>query len=324
MQDRPIIGTIIGDPAGIGPEVIAKSWVSGEVHRYSVPVLIGSAAAMSRALEFTHLKAKVRKIDSLDQLSDDPGVIDVLDSGALPDKNIPLARDSAEGGEATVQWLAEADRLAREGKIAGSVMAPVSTGSLKAANRLDAVISPTPGNSYLVLISGPLRVMHLTDHLPLRQVCDLITSDLVFSALKSLNSAMTEWGIAKPRIVVAGLNPHAMGTEDKEQIVPGVARAREAGINAVGPDSPDAVFRQCIEGRYDIVLAMTHDQGHIAVKTWGFSGNSCVILGPPYVHTSVGHGTAFDIVGTGKADPTMILNAMCNAGSLAGGRGFVH
>jgi 4-hydroxythreonine-4-phosphate dehydrogenase len=322
MKNRAIIATMIGDPAGIGPEVVVKAWVSGKAHHYSVPVLVGSAAAVSRALEFTGVQAKVRAITSLEQLSDTPDVIDVYDTGALDSADLPLGKDTVVGGRASAKWLAEADALARSGQVAGTVMAPISTGSLKLVNLLDAVVSPVPGKSYLVLVSGPLRVMHLTDHLALREVCDLITSELVFEALRTLSSSMSEWGMPNARIVVSGLNPHAAGKEDKEQIAPGVARARAAGINVVGPDSPDAVFRQCIEGRYDIVLAMTHDQGHIAIKTWGFSGNCCIILGPPYVHTSVGHGTAYDIAGKGIADASMILNAMCMAGSLASGQGF--
>jgi 4-hydroxythreonine-4-phosphate dehydrogenase len=160
--------------------------------------------------------------------------------------------------------------------------------------------------------------------MPLRQVCDVITADLVHSALIQLDAAMRGWGIASPRIVVAGLNPHATGPEDANEIAPGVSRARDCGVDATGPVSPDAVFRQCIEGRYDMVLAMCHDQGHIAVKTWGFSGNCVIIMGPPYLHMSVAHGTAYDIAGTGKADASMMRSAMIMAGDLAAGRGFME
>lgn len=319
---RPVIGTMIGDPAGIGPEVAVRALASGAVHDVSIPVLLGSAAAVERAIDMAGIKARVRTMRSFETPSDDRGVIDVIDTGALPIGVLPLGEDTEISGHATAQWLDELDALARNGSFAGTIMGPISTGSLKMAGKLDKVISPTPGESYLVLLTGPLRVAHLTDHMPLRQVIDVITADLVDKAIGQVNDAMRSWGIARPRIAVAGLNPHAMGDEERHEIAPGVERARARGIAVEGPVAPDSVFRQCIEGRYDMVLAMCHDQGHIAVKTWGFSGNCVIMMGPPYLHMSVAHGTAYDIVGTGKADATMMLSAMRTCGQLAAGQGF--
>ncbi|EHJ58014.1 4-hydroxythreonine-4-phosphate dehydrogenase [Sphingomonas paucimobilis] len=313
---------MIGDPAGIGPEVTVKALADGSVHEVSIPVLLGSAAAVERALDMTGVRARVRRMRSFEQPSDDVGVIDVIDTGALPDGVLPLGVDTEVAGHATAQWLDELDALARDGSFAATVMGPISSGSLKMAGKLDKVISPTPGESYLVLLTGPLRVAHLTDHMSLRQVIDVITADLVAKAIRQVNDAMRSWGIARPRIAVAGLNPHAMGDEDRLAILPGVERARATGIAVEGPIAPDSVFRQCIEGRFDMVLAMFHDQGHIAVKTWGFSGNCVIIMGPPYLHMSVAHGTAYDIVGTGKADAAMMLSAMHICGQLASGQGF--
>lgn len=322
--ERPVVGTMIGDPAGVGPEVVVKALEGGAVHEVSVPVLVGSAAAVERALDFTGVSARVRVMTSFETPSDDPAVIDVIDTGALAPADLPLAEDTLAAGMATAQWLDELDALARDGSFAATIMAPISSGSLKLANKLDKVISPTPGESYLVLMTGPLRIAHLTDHLPLRQVIDVITADLVASALSQLNSAMRGWGVARPRIAVAGLNPHAMGDEETRAIIPGVARAQAEGIDVVGPVPPDSVFRQCIEGRYDIVLAMFHDQGHIAVKTWGFSGNCVIVIGPPYLHMTVAHGTAYDLAGTGRADSAMMLSAMQTCGRLAAGKGFAQ
>ncbi|MDF1834362.1 MAG: 4-hydroxythreonine-4-phosphate dehydrogenase PdxA [Alteraurantiacibacter sp. bin_em_oilr2.035] len=319
---RPVVGTMIGDPAGIGPEVAVKALASGRVHDVSVPVLLGSAAAVERALKFTGLNARVRVMQQFEKPSDDPAIIDVIDTGALPEGVLPLGEDTEAAGHASAQWLDELDALARDGSFAATIMGPISTGSLKMAGKIDKVISPTPGESYLVLLTGPLRVAHLTDHMPLRQVIDVISSDLVASALEQLNDAMTSWGIVRPRIAVAGLNPHAAGDEDRDVIAPGVELARSKGINVEGPIPPDSVFRQCIEGRYDMVLAMFHDQGHIAVKTWGFSGNCVIMMGPPYLHMSVAHGTAYDIAGKGTADAEMMLSAMLTAGRLASGGGF--
>lgn len=315
---------MIGDPAGIGPEVAVKALSRGTVHEVSIPVLLGSAAAVERALDFTGLQARVRVMRAFEKPSDDPAVIDVLDTGALPPGVLPLGEDTEAAGHASAQWLDELDALARDGTFAATIMGPISTGSLKMAGKLDKVVSPTPGESYLVLLTGPLRVTHLTDHMSLRQVVDVISTDLVAAAISQLDAAMKSWGISQPRIAVAGLNPHAVGDEELTEIAPGVEIARSKGINVEGPIAPDSVFRQCIEGRYDMVLAMFHDQGHIAVKTWGFSGNCVIMMGPPYLHMSVAHGTAYDIVGTGTADAAMMLSAMRTCGQLASGQGFVQ
>lgn len=321
---RPFVGTVIGDPSGIGPEVVAKAWCSGDVHTCSRPVLIGSVAAMEHAVRIAGLNATVKRVQGVAELSDRPDVIEVIDSGALKPNEIVLGRDNEPSGRASGVWLDEADRLARSGSLAATVMGPISTGAMKMAGVLDKVVNVKPGESYLFLVSGPLRVCHVTDHMPLAQVCALLDEPLITQSLVTLDERLRNWGIREPRIGVAGLNPHAIGSEESKAILPGVRAAAARGINVEGPISPDSIFRHCIEGKYDAVLAMYHDQGHIAIKTWGFSGNSAVIIGPPYVHLSVAHGTAYDIVGRGIADHRMILNAMRTAGSLAAGLGFAE
>jgi 4-hydroxy-L-threonine phosphate dehydrogenase PdxA len=320
---RPNIAIMIGDPAGVGPEVVARSWASGEVHPVCRPILIGSGAVMQQAVQACGLSLAVNLVDSIAERSDNAEILDILEPVGLDAGSYITAQDNLSCGAISAKWLDEADRMARAGECAATVMAPISSVSMKMAGVLDRVVNVEPGESYLFLISGPLRVMHLTDHMPLRQVCDIITSELVTSALEMLNTALKSWGIEKPRIVVAGLNPHASGTEEEREIAPGVAQAQSVGIDVTGPEPPDSVFRQCIEGRYDVVLAMTHDQGHIAIKTWGFAGNCALILGLPYIHTTVAHGTAYDLVGTGRADYSMMLSAIKTAASLAAGKGFL-
>ena len=319
---RPRVGTVIGDPSGIGPEVVAKAWCTGEVQKVSRPVLIGSADVMRRAVAATGVRAEVITVSSVEDLTDRPEIIEILDSGALDPRDFVLGRDNEASGRASGVWLDEADRLARQGALAATVMGPISTGAMKMAGVLDKVVKIAPGETYLFLVSGPLRVMHVTDHIPLRSVCEMLSQDLVLGAIVTLDEHLRKWGVPDPRIIVAGLNPHSAGPEDVQVIGPAVREAAARGIRVTGPDSPDAIFRQCIDGRYDAVLAMYHDQGHIAIKTWGFSGNSAVIIGPPYTHLSVAHGTAYDIVGKGIADHRMMLSAMRNAGSLSAGLGF--
>lgn len=322
MNSKPKIAIMIGDPAGIGPEVVAMACANQELREACTPVLIGSAAVMERAIKSCGLALRVNKTNDVNILSDDSSVLDIIDSTSFDINSFEMAKDNASCGQISADWLDEMDEMALAGMFDGTVMAPISSVSMKMAGTLDKVINMEPGHSYLFLISGPLRVMHLTDHLPLREVCDLITAELVSTAIRQLNAALKSWGIAKPRIAVSGLNPHASGAEEKEHIQPGVDAARTEGIDVTGPIAPDSVFRHCIDGHYDVVLAMYHDQGHIAIKTWGFSGNCALIMGPPYLHMSVAHGTAYDLAGTGKADHSMMLEAIKLTAHLAAGKGF--
>lgn len=322
MQNKPIVATMIGDPCGIGPEVVVKSLALGGIHALCRPLIVGCTESVQQAVDQLGLKLKVRRVSDVEGAGQDPAVIDVYDTGQLDPKFITLGKANAECGAATAAWLDEMDSMALAGKVQGTIMGPINTDALKMAGKLDRVISVEVGKTYLFLITGPLRVVHLTDHIPLRQVIDVISPDLVYKALRTIHNNFTDWGIPNPRIVVAGLNAHAYGEEDKNQIAPGVERAKAEGINVTGPASPDSVFRWCIDGEYDVVLAMFHDQGHIAVKTWGFVGNCAMILGTPYIHMSVAHGTAFDIVGKGIASHEMMLTAMRQTASLASGKGF--
>ncbi|NML91855.1 4-hydroxythreonine-4-phosphate dehydrogenase PdxA [Sphingobium sp. TB-6] len=315
-------GVVIGDPAGVGPEVVVKALCAGGLAPDTRHLLIGSASVISRALETCGLDASIKTVAHAGEVEDTVGVLHVLDPEGLPAEAFPLGADSAAAGDAVANWMDIAIGLAREGTIDALVMAPISSGSFKLAGQRSRTVSPVVGESYLLIFSGALRVAHLTDHVPLASVSGLITADQVKKALVQLDAAMRSWGMEPRRIGVSGFNAHANGPEDREQIAPGVERARALGVDASLPQSPDAVFRHCIEGRYDMVLAMYHDQGHIAVKTWGFSGNCVLVLGPPYLFLSVAHGTAYDIVGTGKSDPAMLHCALKTASLLARGQGI--
>jgi 4-hydroxy-L-threonine phosphate dehydrogenase PdxA len=324
MAVVPVVATMIGDPAGIGPEVIAKALATGEPYVRSRPVLIGCRASMERAVVITGVPMRVRSVDSLEDAGRDPTTLDILDTGQLDPDSYQLGEESAACGRATGAWLDELDDLARVGKVHAAVMGPIHSGSMKRAGTLDRVVSVEQGRTYLTLISGPVCVVHLTDHMPLSQVSAWIRCDRVLRAIQLIDESFRGWGVADPRIAVSGFNPHASGDEEEKEIAPAIARARDDGIDVAGPISPDTVFRHCIEDRSDIVLAMFHDQGHIAIKTWGFVGNCALILGTPHLFLSVAHGTAFDIVGKNLASHEMMLTAMNQAASLAAGTGFVR
>lgn len=320
--EKPRIGIVPGDPNGIGPEVTVKAWAAANIKRHCRPVVIGSPAVMRRAIEITGVPLRVHVVDDSASLFDDAGVVDVLESTPFAAEGIRFGGDYEDAGVASGGWLDHAHELACSGDLDGTVMGPISTHSLKMAGKLESISTLRDG-AYLVLRSGPLVIAHLTDHLPLREVTNHITQPSVYALISRLAAAMTQWGVGSGRIGVAGFNPHAEGDEEDGAITPAVKQAIAEGLVIEGPIGPDSIFRHCIEGRHDAVIAMYHDQGHIALKTWGFAGNSVVFLGPPYIHTTVAHGTAYDLAGTGQADSSMLLHSILDAASLAYGGGFM-
>lgn len=320
---RPRIAITPADPCGIGPEVVAKALATNEPHEVCQPVVIGSAAAMEQGIEIAKAKVRLRPIERVEECRGEPGTIEVLDSGALHPSEIGLGVAKAECGRASGIWLEEVAEFALSGAVAASVMAPVNSEALIKGGAVGQIIGTDPTQRFLTLLSGPLRVVHVFDHVMLEDVCRNISTELVLGAIRKTHAALLGWGIPRPRLGVAGLNPHAQGPQEQAAIAPAVEQAIRKDIDATGPSPPDTVFRHCIDGRYDVVIATFHDQGHIAIKTWGFVGNYAMFLGAPYLFMSVGHGTAFNIVGRGVANHEMILSAILQAASLACGRGFL-
>lgn len=326
MPDKPIIAAVIGDPGGIGPEVICKALAKGDLFATCRPVLIGSTEAVAQANRLSHSGFSVRRITQLADAGNDPAVLDVYDTGRFDPDDLVFGKASAESGRAQTDWILEADELCRGGSAAGFVMGCINTQALELAGTMatiEELVEPQPNHTYLLVITGPLRVVHMVHHRSVREVCDLIKTETVVHALQMTHERFETWGVRRPRIVVSGWNPHAHGVEDQQQIAPAVDQARAKGIDVTGPVSPDTVYRQNIEGQYDVVLAMSHDQGHIAIKTWGFLGNCSVTLGMPYISTSIAHGTAYDIAGKGTARHENMLEALRLTASLATGGGFL-
>jgi 4-hydroxythreonine-4-phosphate dehydrogenase len=324
---RPIIGIVPGDPNGVGPEILAKAWASGALHQHCRPVVVGSSAVVEQGIRVAGLALRTRSFRYAerlpDALGDDDRLVDVIESAEFPAGSTRYGLDRRDAGAVSGAWLEDADRLARQGLLHGTVMGPISGKAMEMAGTLASVASHKASDpAYLLLRSGRLVIAHLTDHIPLREVSAVISSQSVHRLIKKLAQSLSQWGLGDGRIGVAGFNPHASGVEESTAIAPAVKQAQAEGINVEGPISPDTIFRHCIEGRYMAVIAMYHDQGHIAIKTWGFSGNNVVFLGPSYPHTTVAHGVAYDLAGTGRADCSMILNAILNAASLAEGKGF--
>ncbi len=321
MANHPVIGIFMGDPAGIGPEVIAKSLATGEVHPLCVPVVIGSAYAMELAVKVIEAPLTVGTVASAAGAGRNPGRIDVLDPGNLKPEEIVTGQASAACGKATWEWRQLADRLLEAGEVQGVVSAPVNTDALRLAGLYKSY--PGVADSRTLNINGPLRIVRFTDHVPARRVPDEVKKDELIKALEEMHQAFLRWGFTGLRIAVAGLNPHAMGEEEEREIAPAVQEAQRRGINAVGPLAPDTVFRRCADGEFDVVLAMTHDQANIAQKTRKLEGTvSIADPSDPRIQINVSHGTAYDIAGKGIAHHESILAAIKLAANFGAGRGL--
>ena len=328
---KPVIAITMGDPCGIGPEVIAKALASGEVHHVCRPLVVGSSWSMGQAVSLTGAALKVREIASPVEAGMSPDTVDIVDIHNLDPNDVTVGEVSPACGKAAMEWVTKAAELALAGQVDALATAPLnkeaaSLAGYKAIGHMELLqeLSGAPEVATM-LMSGRLWVVHLTTHHSLRRACEHVTGDRVLAKLELTRDSFIRWGISNPRIGVAALNPHGsdgglLGSEEAEEIGPAVEEARRKGIDAYGPVPADIVFHQAIQGTYDVVLAMYHDQGHIPVKVYGFEQSITANLGLPFVRTSVDHGTAFDIAGKGVAHHNSMLAAIEMAVALCTGK----
>jgi 4-hydroxythreonine-4-phosphate dehydrogenase len=334
---RPLLAITMGDPAGIGPEVIVGALRRRKVRTLCRPLVIGDARILSRAAAAAGKRFPARSIATAAEAAKHPNSICVLDvQNADPDA-IPFGQLSAAAGRAAADYVMRAVELAQSGAVAGIVTAPIN----KEALRLAGV--PYPGHTEMLstlcggcqvammLVYENIRVSHVTTHVSLRQACDLVKQERVLSVIRLTDQALQRMHLTRRILAVAGLNPHAgegglFGDEEIREIAPAVADAQAEGIDVVGPLPPDTVFARQRAGEFDAVVAMVHDHGHIAIKTVGFmpdargrmrAGGVNITLGLPIIRTSVDHGTAFEIAGKGVADPTSMVDAITLAAEMA-------
>ena len=324
----PILAITMGDPAGIGPEIIAKFFAARPSQR---AIVIGDAAILRRAIAILGLNIHIHSIARVVEARFSPGEIDLIQIGHVPD-DLPFGQISAVAGRASFDYVIAAIRLARSGEIAGIVTAPLAKEAMKAAGlsypghtEILAEFSGTQDFA-MMLANDELKVILVTIHVSLRQAIDMVTQSRVLNTIRLAAQACHAYGIAHPRIAVAGLNPHAgeagmFGREDLDEIAPAIAKARAEGLEASGPWPGDTVFMRARRGEFDIVVAQYHDQGLIPVKYLGIEQGVNVTIGLPFVRTSVDHGTAFDIAGTGKADAQSLIYAFDQAQKLVAARG---
>ena len=330
-SERPVVAITMGDPCGIGPEVIVKALAEPVVHSLCRSVVVGNSTALEAALELTGEPLDLRRVNTPEDARFDHGLVNIIDPDNLDPQEITVGQISPSCGRAAMEWVTTAANLALEGSVKALATAPVnkeaaSLAGYKAIGHMELLQELTGMTSVAtMLITGSLRVVHLTTHRPLRVACDYVTYDRVLSMLELTHCNFQKWVFAFPRIAAVALNPHAsdgglLGTEEAEAIAPAVREAQRLGIHADGPIPADIVFHQAIRGAYDVVLAMYHDQGHIPIKVHGFEKSVSVNLGLPFVRASVDHGTAFDIAGKGVADHTSMVETIKLASLLSTGQ----
>lgn len=329
MND-PVLALTLGDPVGIGPEIVARTLaevggISG--HR---GVAVGDAAALRRGVAAMHLDVEVREVDSFSH-APVAGVIDIFDTGVLGSDVPEWGKVDARAGQAAITAIEVATKAALQQQVAGIVTGPINKeaawesgqkhlghtellGELTGVHDQDTmfVVRKThkPGHQ--------LRVFFATRHVSLRKALDQITKDRVKTSLRKADRALRVFGTESPRLAVAALNPHggeggAFGDEEIKEIGPAVEELREEGLEVAGPIPADSIFHQGLSGKYDGILSLYHDQGHIPTKTFDFDGTISVTVGLPILRTSVDHGTAFDIAGKGVANHGTMLSAYLSA-----------
>jgi 4-phospho-D-threonate 3-dehydrogenase / 4-phospho-D-erythronate 3-dehydrogenase len=327
----PIIAITMGDASGIGPEVVLKSLLLAEIFSVCRPVVIGDANFLTALIQSLGLPLRTHRVRSATEGGGQPGQVDILDLDNLDSAEVFVGKVCKACGKAAMEYLARAAELASAGEVGAIVTAPINKEATVAAGcpdigHLEFLARVTKSADYAtMLVSGRLRAVHLTTHHSLKKACDLVTADKILAKLRLTDRSFRQWGISRPVIGVAALNPHGgesglFGSEETDQILPAVRAALDLGIDARGPFPADSVFNRAIKGEFHAVLAMYHDQGHIAVKVHGFEHSITVALGLPFIRTSVDHGTAFDIAGKGIADSRSQEEAIRMAASLLQGK----
>jgi len=328
---RPLIGISMGDPGGIGAEVIVKALADPDVRRCGRFIIYGLAESLSYAADLAEVNPFWFRLPHENVNRGGSGVV-VADFDELPVFTPATRYPTSDGGAASMRFLETAIQAAQEGRIDGIVTAPICKASWRLAGykfpghteRLAAAFNTS--RVTMMFVGGKLRVALATIHEPLFDLRNSFTIGRVFQPIDLMDAALRNWfGIENPRIAVCGLNPHAgedglFGDEEQRIIEPAMVMAREGGANVEGPFPADTIFWRAMQGHFDGVVAMYHDQGLIPIKLLAFDEAVQVTLGLPIIRVSVDHGTAFDIAGQNRANPSSMKAAIRLACRLAARR----
>ncbi len=320
-MNKPIIGIPLGDPAGVGPEIVVKALNLDEIYEVSRPLVIGDKDAIKQAMGFSNISLDINVIEDPKDGLYNKGTIDLIDLNNIEIDKFKIGKVQAEGGRAAFDYIKTTIDLALEKKIDAMATTPINKESLKAAEvpyigHTEILEDLTKTNNPLTMFQVfNLRVFFMTRHVSLREACDLVKEETVYEFIQRCKEALEILGVKNPKLAVAGLNPHSgenglFGHEEVDEILPAVKRAKNLGIDVVGPIPADSVFHFALKGSYDAVLSLYHDQGHIATKMVDFERTISITNNMPFLRTSVDHGTAFDIAGSGKVSEVSMVEAI--------------
>ena len=323
----PLVAVTMGDPAGVGPEIIAKTFADPDFRKENRALVVGDAKILERAIRLLELELHANVISAPEEAGFGEGTVDVVQVGELPE-DLPFGELDARAGAAAFEYLERAIGLASDRKVAAIATAPLNKeamhlGGYRYPGHTEILAELTGTQDYaMMLVTPELKVIHVSTHVALREAIERATEERELAVIHLAHESLRKLGVEHPKIAVAGLNPHAgehglFGNEDADRIEPAVERAKEDRIDASGPHAPDTVMMRARRGEFDIVVVQYHDQGHIPIKLMGFDTGVNVTVGLPFFRTSVDHGTAFDIAGTGQADHRSLRAALDLARELA-------
>lgn len=321
MSVKPLIGIPMGDPAGIGPEIVVKTIASKEAHEHGNMIVIGDRRILEEAAQFSNVNLDIRVIDNLNDAIHQDGVLNLIQRGELDYSSFKPGLIQGQCGQAAFEYIKKATELTISGEVDALATTPINKESLKAGGinyigHTEILADLTNTQDPLTMFQvKELRVFFLTRHMSLVQAIQSLTPEKICDYAIRCTEALNKLGLKNPRLSVAGINPHCgehglFGREDDDILAPGVEMARKAGINIVGPKPADSVFHFALLGAYDAVLSPYHDQGHIATKMVDFHRTISITNGMPILRTSVDHGTANDIAGQGIANAVSLIEAV--------------
>ena len=324
---KPLIGVPMGDPAGVGAEITVKSLMSDKVKDVADVIVVGDKEVLAQALKVCGLTAELNCVDDPADGRYEDGVINVIDLDNIDMASLQMGKVQAMCGKAAFEYIEKCVELAMAHKIDAIATTPINKEALRAAHvnyightEILGALSHSRDPLTMFEVDG-LRVFFLTRHMSLREACDAVKKDRVLEYIRRCTKALQQLGV-EGKMAVAGLNPHSgehglFGWEEVKEIAPAVAQAQQEGYDVVGPIGPDSVFHQALQGRYQALLSLYHDQGHIATKTYDFERTIAVTLDMPFLRTSVDHGTAFDIAGKGIVSDISMIEAIRLAAKYA-------
>lgn len=325
---KPLIAVPIGDPAGVGPEIVAKSVASGDVFEAADCVIVGDKTIIENAIKIVGEDLTVHVISEPEEGDYRKGILNLIDLGNVDMAKFEFGKVNGMCGKAAYEYIAKCIELANKGKVDAVATTPINKESLRAGGinyightEIFGALTETEDPLTMFETNG-MRVFFLTRHVSLREMLDMITKDRIIDYVKRCMKALEKLGVTDGTMAIAGLNPHSgehglFGWEEVNEIMPAMEELQAEGYKVVGPIGADSVFHQAAQGRYNSVLSLYHDQGHIATKTLDFEKTIAITNGMPILRTSVDHGTAFDIAGKGIVSAVSMIEAILLAAKYA-------